>query len=247
MFARTSLSALAALLVLVCAGCRSTGPAPAASAAPAGSAGDPQTASAPPEAAPRVLATSPVARLLLPAEDLFREEGNTFSVRFRVENLTDQSLHLDLASPTLVGPQQWGPLTTPQRQVVDEMRHDVGELSAAEREALRAALRDGTLTELPAGESLDVYAPFHGADAQMFMGFATPWVFVSLDGALDVVTPAGETTRLSLAWTDARGNADTDIVHRMPVVLAERDCRRERSVLPRQGSPEWSVVYCRVR
>jgi hypothetical protein len=169
-------------------------------------------------------------------------------VRFRVENLTDQSLHLDLASPTLVGPQQWGPLTTEARQVVDEMRHDVGELSAAEREALRAALRAGTLTELPAGESLDVYAPFHGADAQMFMGFATP-VGVRQPGrrARRGGLLQGEATRLSLAWTDARGNADTDIVHRMPVVLAERDCRRERSVLPRQGSPEWSVVYCRVR
>ncbi|MBK6808426.1 MAG: hypothetical protein IPG81_05890 [Sandaracinaceae bacterium] len=247
MHARTSLLALAGLLVLGAAACRSTGPAPTASAAPAGSAGDPHTASAPPEPAPRVLATSPVARLLLPAKDLFREEGNTFSVRFRVSNLTNHSLHLDLASPTLVGPQQWGPLTTEARQVVDEMRHNVGELSVADREALRAALRAGTLTELPAGESLDVYVPFHGADAQMFMGFATPWVFVSLDGALDVVDPQGEATRLSLAWTDTRGNADTDIVHRMPVVLAERDCRRERSVQPRQGSPEWPVVYCRVR
>lgn len=246
MFARTSLSALAGLLALLSVGCRSTGSAPA-SAAPAGSAGDPPPASAPAEAAPRVLATSPVARLLLPAEDLFREEGNTFSVRFRVENLTDHPLYLDLASPTLVNPQQWGPLTTEARQVVDEMRHDVGELRPADREALRAALRAETLTELPAGESLDVYVPFHGDGAQMFMGFATPWVFVSLDGALDIVTPAGDATRLSLAWTETRGNADTDIVHRMPVVLAERDCRRERSVQPRQGSPEWPVVYCRVR
>ena len=81
----------------------------------------------------------------------------------------------------------------------------------------------------------------------MFMGFATPYVFVSLDGAIDVVDPDGVATRLSLAWTTERTSTDTDIVHRMPVVLAERDCRREREVQPRQGSPEWPVVTCRPR
>ena len=68
----------------------------------------PSASAAPDSAPPRVLAASPVARLLLPAEDLFREEGDTFSVRFRVENLTDHSLYLDLASPTLVGPDRHG-------------------------------------------------------------------------------------------------------------------------------------------
>jgi len=243
---RTLSLGLGGLLLLAVPGCRSSGATPATTEiSPTGA--DPETSSAPDSAPPRVLASGPVARLLLPAEDLFREEGDTFSVRFRVLNPTDQSLYLDLASPTLVGPQQWGPLTTELRQVVDETRHNVGELSAAEREALRNALRAETLTELPAGESLDVYVPFHGTGAQMFMGFATPWVFVSLDGALDVVDPAGEATRLSLAWTDERSWTDTDIVHRMPVVLAERDCRRERTVSPRQGRPEWPVVYCHVR
>jgi len=245
MLTRTFWLGLGGLLALAAAGCRGAGTAPAASEAPQVAAHPETTPSD--EAQPRVLATSPVARLLLPAEDLFREEGDTFSVRFRVENLSDHSLYLDLASPTLVGPQQWGPLTTPQRRVVDERRHASTELTTADHDALRAALREGTLTELPAGESLDVYAPFHGTGAQMLMGFATPWVFVSLDGTLDVVDPQGEATRFSLAWTDERSTEDTDIVHPMPVVLADRDCRLERSVLPRQGSAEWPVVYCRAR
>lgn len=243
---RTLTLGLGCLLLLGAPGCGSSGGASTTSET--ASAGEGQETSATPEGAPpRVLAISPVARLLLPAEDLFREEGNTFSVRFRVENLTDHSLYLDLASPLLVHPQQWGPLTSRERQVVDESRLDPGELTVAERDALRAALREEALTELPARESLDVYVPFHGDGAQMFMGFATPWVFVSLDGALDVVDPEGEATRLSLAWNDQRGTADTDIVHAMPVVLAERDCRREREVQPRHGNPEWPVVHCRPR
>jgi len=157
------------------------------------------------------------------------------------------SLSVDLASPTLVGPQQWGPLSTEERQVVDESRHGLGELTGAERAALREAQLADRLTELPPGDSIDLYVPFHGTEARMFMGFATPYVFVSLDGAIDVVDPDGVATRLSLAWTTERTSTDTDIVHRMPVVLAERDCRREREVQPRQGSPEWPVVTCRPR
>ena len=233
---------LAGVLVLLTPGCRSTTPA-AEEPTPEPSGGGAALESAP----PRVLATSPVARLLLPAEHLFREDGDTFSVRFRLENTSEHSLSVDLASPTLVGPQQWGPLSTEERQVVDESRHGLGELTGAERAALREAQLADRLTELPPGDSIDLYVPFHGTEARMFMGFATPYVFVSLDGAIDVVDPDGVATRLSLAWTTERTSTDTDIVHRMPVVLAERDCRRKHTLSPRQGRPEWPVVYCPVR
>lgn len=228
------------VLVLLATGCRS--------ATPEAVEPTPEPSGAAPESAPpRVLATSPVARLLLPAEHLFREEGDTFSVRFRLENTSEHSLSVDLASPTLVGPQQWGPLTTPERQVVDETRHALGELTDADRAALREAQLADRLTELGPGDSIDLYVPFHGTGAYMFTGFATLYVFVSLDGAVDVVDPDGVATRLSLAWTNERTSSDTDIVHRMPVMLAERDCRRERTVQPRLGSSEWPVVFCHVR
>lgn len=199
----------------------------------------------------RVLAVGSLVRLLLPTGTPYREAEDGFSVRLRVENASPEDVYLDLGAPTLVHPSQFGPLTTPEppstpaRLNIDERRLPADPLREADREALRQARRDGELTRLRRGESLDVYVPFHNTGARMFMGFATPWVFISLDGHLDALSESGETARVSLAWSDTRSSADTDIVLPMPVVLATRSCR-ERRIQPRGGSPEWPVITCPV-
>jgi hypothetical protein len=195
-------------------------------------------------ASTRVLAENTPLRLVLPTPDLYREANDGFSVRLRVLNTSSREQYLDLASPTRVGPTHVGPLTTPERRIVDERRLPDEPLDDAGRERLWRARAEGSLTRLGAGESLDLYAPFHGREAAMFAVFATPWVFVSLDGYLDAIDSNGEVTRLSLAWNETRTRRDTDIVHPMPMALEERTCRRERRVLPRSGSTEWPLVVC---
>ena len=206
----------------------------------------PGTSSEQPVQPARVLASSASVRLLLPTDAFFREPSDGWSARFRVENRSPHTVYLDLAAPTLVHPNQYGAVTTPQRLLVDE-RHLLDEpLTDEELAALRATHADGDLTRLRAGEQLDVYVPFHGTGAALFAGFATQHMFVSLDGYLDMLTEDGSAERLSLAWSDTRTNDDTDVVLAMPVILGERDCR-ERRVVPRNGSPEWPVTTCRVR
>jgi hypothetical protein len=184
--------------------------------------------------------------LLLPARAFFREARDGWSARFRVENRSPHTVYLDLGSPTLVRPNQFGPVTTPQRLLVDERRLADAPLTEQELAALHQARADGDLTRLRAGERLDVYVPFHGVGAVLFAGFATPHMFVSLDGYLDLLREDGGAERLSLAWSDTRTSDDTDVLLAMPVMLGDRDCR-ERRVAPRHGSPEWPVLLCRVR
>ena len=204
----------------------------------------------------RVLASSPSLRLLvLPGETFFREPDDGWSVRFRIENTSHQEVYLDLASPTLVYPNQFGPVLTAERLLVDERRLPDAPLSESERSALEARRAQGALSPLSACAQVDIYVPFHGRGAALFAGFATPQMFVSLDGYLDAVRADGVPERLALTWTDAqaagpsaprggRTQRDTDLVMSMPVLLGDRECRRPRRIVPRGGAAEWPVVVC---
>jgi hypothetical protein len=194
--------------------------------------------------------------LVLPGQTFFREPDDGWSVRFRVENTSSQGVYLDLASPTLVYPNQFGPVLTSERLLVDERRLPDAPLSESERSALEARRAQGVLSPLSAGEQVDIYVPFHGRGAALFAGFATRQMFVSLDGCLDAVRADGVQERLALTWTEAqaagpsapprggRTQRDTDLVMSMPVPLGDRECRRPRRLVPRGGAAEWPVVVC---
>ena len=235
------LVSLVSLLALTDAGCAGRGQA--------GSTTGYETSAAPSEGAnfgdsERVLTRAASLSLSLPDPAFYREADDGWSVRLRVRNEGDHALRLDLAAPTLVHPNQFGAQTDAERLLVDERRLTDAPPSEEELAALRHAAAEGDLYELRAGDALDLSVPFHGTGAMLFAGFATPYMYVSLDGFLDALHPDGSVERLSLAWGEGSSGSDTDLVMPMPVMLAERACRARR-VSPRAGSDAWPVRVCR--
>jgi hypothetical protein len=84
----------------------------------------------------------------------------------------------------VIYPNQWGPVNTDHRQVIDEGRVDYPPLKESAEEKLLADFRAGTLTTIPAGTAVDYYREFNAsgrADVEkQLKGFK--YLIISLNG-----------------------------------------------------------------
>jgi hypothetical protein len=118
-----------------------------------------------------------------------KPNSNDFWVHFRVRNLTEREVGVQLDSRwKSFYPNQWGGSPTEHRGAVDERRMTVSPLTPAERTTLLGAFRDRKLVMIPPHGETDYFLPFDGpGDARASVDAenkASPFVLVVVDGQL---------------------------------------------------------------
>lgn len=239
---RPLIVAAATLLAVGCVGQRLISGA----VGPRSNSGAATAASASAQDAPTamVLGENALVRLTVADPALYEAADGVFGVHFRVQNRTDQDVRFDVSSADFVHPTQFGPLPEgAPRGTVDERRLSYAPISAREVPVSRA----GALPIVARGRTVDVFVPFrdrtHPPDI-----FATPQMYVSLDGVVDAQAQDGREMRLSLAWRDGVGPAETDLVLQTSRIgrLRPPACDGETREIPR-GSEEPPIVLCGAR
>ncbi|QDU95786.1 hypothetical protein [Lignipirellula cremea] len=137
-----------------------------------------------------------------------------FFIHLRVRNIADRPIAVDLRDYwRVIYPNQWGPLDAGQRKVIDERRVLPTALDRAKRKELIAAFQAGTLTTIPAGQTVDYFREFNAsgrADVER-QTRGHPFVFVSLDGE-QIVTDGETVEQLACDWEDQAEGVVTELM-----------------------------------
>jgi hypothetical protein len=117
---------------------------------------------------------------------LYEQPGNPhFLVRCAVANTTGKRLAVDLRERWGVPrPNQWGGLAEPYRSEINESSSILVPLDDARRAELRSDFRDGHLTLIEPGESLNFFNVFNASGRADIDTTEGPCLFVSIDGRI---------------------------------------------------------------
>ncbi len=145
--------------------------------------------------------------------------GTAFALAFRVTNLTPRPVSIDLRSPRQVlSPNQWGALTRPRRELVNERRTILPPLDDKAKGSLTAAHRAGALTTLRPAQALTFYRSFNGqGNKQAVRRAGGSYLFVSVAGQL-LVTDGKDVERVNCSFGGRGRIDDTDVILPCPVL-----------------------------